>query len=445
MLSNKLKVLRGTASVADIGDLPPEDLAPDTGKPFSKSVTMRYLIAFTAFAILNTASFNVNTSVLLPQHIKDVGIANPTAALGAINSIVSFVSLIAGFVAGALSDQTRSKFGRRTPWIFWACLFTGAGMYLVGSFATTLSITITYCLMIVGQNALQTPMYAVLADRCPQGIRGTLASGFGATVIGGPIGQMIASLFLGKSYQASGFFVGAGLMIFSGLIPLLLIPREASNKDVPVVRNEDTSIVKNILETFTPPKFSTAHDFYKALTGRFFMMMSGQLIANYQLYIIESWIGQTVQQAAKTIALLSSISLVVAIIGTFISGPLSDLLKRRKIIVAFAAILNAIGFICPLIFRDTMGMALFAGFSGLGGGAYGAVDQALNTDVLPDKENSGKNLGFLNVSTTFAFTLAPLITSMIVTLTGTYEWVFITSVCGAIIGVFFIMMIKKVR
>ncbi|RDX26361.1 transporter, partial [Bifidobacterium breve] len=44
-------------------------------------------------------------------------------------------------------------------------------------------------------------------------------------------------------------------------------------------------------------------------------------------------------------------------------------------------------------------MYLYAGIAGFGYGVYSAIDQALNVDVLPNKEEAGKDLGILNLAT----------------------------------------------
>lgn len=90
-------------------------------------------------------------------------------------------------------------------------------------------------------------------------------------------------------------------------------------------------------------------------------------------------------------------------------------------------------------------MYLFAAIAGFGYAVYSSVDQALNVDVLPDPETAGKDLGILNMSTTFGQMCGPLITSFIVTSTGNYALVFPVSIACAVIGCFSILAIKKVR
>lgn len=44
----------------------PDTLSPETGEPFSRAMTARYLVAFVIFAILNCAAFVLNGNTLMP-------------------------------------------------------------------------------------------------------------------------------------------------------------------------------------------------------------------------------------------------------------------------------------------------------------------------------------------------------------------------------------------
>lgn len=432
-------------AVAD-NTVDPDAISPETGKPFSKLTVFRFLAAFVIYAVLNNAAFTINGSNLLPQHLKDVGMANPTAAFGIITSVTSLVSLFAGYIWGTMSDRTRSRFGKRTPWIFWGSIVAGIGLYLLGSFQTTLNLTLAYCFNTLGQNAIQTPMYAFLADRVPKNVRGTLSAGLGATSIGLPIGQFISSYFLGRPYQNIGFIVGGVLIALSGLLALAIIPRERSSKDAEI-RQDKT--IKDVLVTLLPPKMAGAHDFYKSCAGRFLIMTSYIMVMQYLLYILENYIGQSTIDAAKSMNRLSMFTLVVSLVGLVISGPMSDYIKRRKVPVVTGGILMIVGTLIPLFVKSTNGVIAYAIFAGLGYGVYLAVDGALNMDVIPEQakidKNTGKYIGFSNLTNTLGLTAAPMATSMIVTATGSYVLAFVGSIAATIIGIFFILTIKHVK
>lgn len=442
------KFLKADVAVGSGGNqtVNPDTISPETGRPWSKVTVWRFLIAFVCFGILNNAAFALNGSVLLPQHIKDVGIASPVAAYGIITSVTSLVSLFAGYLWGTLSDRTKSRFGKRTPWIFWGSIVAGIGLYALGLFQATWSLTAAYIFNTLGQNAIQTPMYAFLADRAPKNVRGTLSAGFGATAIGAPVGQFISSFFLGQSYQNLGFIVGGAMICFSGLIVLLITPREASSLDADIDSNVN---ITQVLKMLLPPKLAGAHDFYKACVGRFLLMTSYTMVFQYMLYILENHIGLSVLEAAKAMNKISLYTLVVSLIGLASSGPLSDRLKVRKLPIALGGLVMVIGVMSLIMFRSVNGVLGYVVLAGLGYGVYLAVDMALNIDVIPqqakDDKTTGKYVGFGNLTNTAGLMLAPAITSAVVTMTNSYNLVFVGSIVATVVGIAFILWVKDVK
>lgn len=225
----------------------------------------------------------------------------------------------------------------------------------------------------------------------------------------------------------------------SGIVAVAVWPRETASTG-----SAATGGLSDMLRSFTPPT-KGASDFYKAFFGRFTMLISYQMINAYQLYIIQDYLHLSAGEVAATVAVTNSIILVTSLLGAFLGGPISDLLLRRKVPVVLASLCFAIGVAMPWIFPSTLGMYLFAAIAGFGYAVYSSVDQALNVDVLPDPETAGKDLGILNMSTTFGQMCGPLITSFIVTSTGNYALVFPVSIACAVIGCFSILAIKKVR
>ncbi|MBT1177073.1 MFS transporter [Bifidobacterium callimiconis] len=432
-LSKEERLVAHNAAIAAADKDP--SLSPETGKPVSKSTLFRFGAGFLVFGILWMSGLGIVSSVLLPEHYKAIEGADPEALVGIVNSFTAVVSLVSNLLFGNFSDRSRSRFGRRTPWIVFGAFLGGVTLFLTGTTHNAVLLTIFYCACMFGLNCMIAPLVAILSDRVPSGVRGTMSAFYGA---GSTIGTMIGALFI--TNLIPGFAVAGVLMFLGGVVAVIIMPREQSADYLP----KEESSVKDILVSFRPPKFSTAHDFYKAFAGRFCMLVSYQMINVYQLYIIQNYIGQSVKQSAVTISVVSSIIMVVSLVGSFISGPVSDLIGRRKVPVIVASVLFAVGIAMPWIFPSSMGMYLFAGIAGLGYAVYSAVDQALLVDVLPNKEEAGKDLGILNLATTLGQMCGPIIMSAIVVNAG-YTFAFPVSIALAVIGCFFIQIIKGVK
>lgn len=415
---------------------------------FPRITFLRFAAGFLSISILWALGLSMVATVLLPQRLKDLGVDDPNALLASISAVTAVVSLVSNLIFGNFSDRTRSRFGRRTPWVVGGGLLGGITLLGVGLISSTLWLTIDYCLCMVGLNMMLAPAVAVLSDRVPEAIRGTMSTfwGVGAS-IGFPLGAIVAAAFIkNQTASTSGFVLGGLFMGISGIIAVLLWPREGSAAHLPA----PASSLTDVLASFIPPIHGAA-DFWKAFIGRFTMLLSYQMINAYQLYIIQDHLKDSgnalsAAQVAATVALTNTIIMIAGLVGGFISGPISDLLRRRKLPVIFASACFAIGVAMPWLMPTTVGMYLFALIAGFGYAVYGAVDQALNVDVLPNPDKAGKDLGILNMSTTLGQMCGPLITASVVSAQdGSYTLVFPISIASALLGCVSIMLIKSVR
>ena len=84
--------------------------------------------------------------------------------------------------------------------------------------------------------------------------------------------------------------------------------------------------------------------------------------------------------------------------------------------------------------------------TGLGFGAYMAVDLALVADVLPDKASAAKDLGVLNIAGALPFSVAPAIAPAILAIgNGSYGVLYAAAGLCAVIGAVSILPVKSVR
>jgi MFS family permease len=86
-------------------------------------------------------------------------------------------------------------------------------------------------------------------------------------------------------------------------------------------------------------------------------------------------------------------------------------------------------------------------FTGIGLGTYLAVDLALITDVLPDKENdAAKDLGVFNVASTLPQIVAPASAPVILALSGgSYAAIFLTIAVAGVLAALVIVPVKGAR
>ncbi|MEE8737786.1 MAG: MFS transporter [Bifidobacterium sp.] len=434
------KTARTNAIAADTAAIDTATIAPDTGKPMPKMSKIRFCVGFALFSMLWMTAGTSGSAVLLPQRFTGLGIGVPEVILGTMNSVGCVFALFANVIFGALSDVTHSRFGKRTPWIICGGIISAAGYAVSADSASLVGIVAGWSVVQVGVNMMIAPAVAVLSDRVPENIRGTFSAFYGgATMVGQSLGTFIGARFINNPWR--GFTIGVILFAITGIVAICIWPRErASTKQA----NTGKLTLLDIGRSFIPPSLHH-RDFYLALIGRLMLIFGWSMISGYQLYILEKYCGMGKDAAANTISIMSVITMIVFIVMSLVSGPLSDRLHKRKIIVAMGSLFIAIGIAIPWALPTGLGMILFAGISGTGYGVYIAVDQALNVDVLPDAKEAGKDLGILNLANTIGQVLAPVLVGVIVVTTGSYTLLFPIAIISVIIGAIVIMLIRSVN
>lgn len=80
------------------------DVQQEADKP---AVKWRYLFGFLAWTVLNAIAFYMTVSIMIPQRLKDIGVANPDATLGAINATCAGQA-IGSFVTSSIVTMTHN-------------------------------------------------------------------------------------------------------------------------------------------------------------------------------------------------------------------------------------------------------------------------------------------------------------------------------------------------
>ncbi|MDT0234853.1 MFS transporter [Curtobacterium sp. BRB10] len=338
------------------------------------------------------------SGTLLPALMEQVDADAKVALYGTLTSIGAVAGLVANIVFGSLSDRTRSRFGRRNPWILGGGLVATlalSAMSLVSAFPL---LVLLYVVFQVGLNALLAPLAAVLPDRVAPARRGVASAfiGFG-TLLAQSLGSVVGAAFL------SNIRVGLGLVPFVLALTTILFvvfARDSSTRHEP----KRTLTFREILVTFRVPM---DRDYLLALFGRLVLLLAFYCVVLYQYFVLQDYVGLDAAGVAGTVALSGIVLAVASGIGTLVSGPLSDWIKRRKLLVVIASLIIAAAFV-PLILWPSTGTFLgFIGAAGLAYGVYIAVDQALMSDVLPSDAEHGKDMGILNIANTAPQFIAP--------------------------------------
>lgn len=416
------------------------------GEP-SRRVPGRWIAAFAGAWFGIWMAQLTPVQLLLPEQIDAVRSGAPaaTSAEGWIGSVVAFglisgasglCALIAYPVAGALSDRTVSRFGRRRPWILGGALLFAVSLALLGLQTTYAGIGILWCLAIVGFCALSAALTATISDQVPVGQRGVASAWVSAPQAVG----IVAGLLLVTSLALGAL---GGYLAVAALLLVLVAPFLVVAPDAPLARADRPPATLRALVAGLWISPRRHPDFGWTLLGRILVNTGNALGTTLLLYFL--LFGLRRRSAEDDLVLLTLVYMAVLVVATLVCGTASDRVGRRKPFVVGAAAAQAVAALL-LAFVPDFGVALVAaGFLGAGYGAFLSIDQALATQVLPDPASRGKDLGVMNIATAVPQALAPLLGAGIVAALAGFSGLFLVSGAVTALGALAVLPIRSVR
>lgn len=433
-----MSVLDPASELAPTGTI--RSAAPLPGEPAaSPPATRRLLPSLLISSLTLFATYGGLIAILLPSQILLLDEANKEANLAIVTTVSFVFTLFAQPIAGAISDRTRSRFGRRAPWMVLGALVGAIFLFGLGSLTDILWITVFWTVIQVALNFLQAPLTTITADRFPRSRRGGASAMIGlGTQLGMTVGIMLAAQL--------GTQIGIGYATFGAAVVVITV--------VFVIVNRDWSSKEAAVEPFRWSAFFRGFwidprrhpDFAWAFAARFLLILGYFVITAYQLYLLTDYIGMDLVEAQGATVTLTLIPLIPTLAAILLSGWWSDRIGRRKVFIYASSAIMAAGLAVPLIMPDMTGMIIMSVVNGVGFGLYMSVDAALMTEVLPSEGTAaGKDLGILNVATNIPQAMSSAIALLIISSLGGYPMLFVFGIVFTIVAAVAIVPIKGVR
>jgi MFS family permease len=294
-------------------------------------------------------------------------------------------------LAGALSDRTTSRLGRRRPWLLWATLPNLIGLGLMAVAPSVALLAFAYLVVQVANNAANAPWSAIIADRVPAGQRGT-ASGWNGllAVLGTVVGALVGGLIVNKDRPLDEYRVQ--LLVMYGLIAAI----QATVVLLTAWRVRETPIATarpfgraDVARTYwvTP---SAGRDFFWVCLTRFMVQQGIWGIFFFLQYYFDDVLGLPGERTMGTQFL--PLVMLAALTTVYFAGSLSDRHGRKPLVYLSGAMMSIVCF-AFILFQSPLAVPICALCFGIGYGAYTSVDWALACDVLPDELEYGRDMG----------------------------------------------------
>ncbi|WP_394525539.1 MFS transporter [Paenarthrobacter nicotinovorans] len=429
----------GTAEDAvhvQVSTPPPADSLPPVSKGFILLLVLGLFGTYIAFVTPIAISLAIQVNALSP--------GNPEY-LGILLSIGSLAALLVGPLFGQLSDRTRSRFGRRRPWLIGGMIVGLIGLTVMGLAQSILILGVGWVIAQIGLSQAANLFGAVQADRVPEFQRGKVAglTGF-ATMVAPVIGSVMGGTVAGRPLLL--FLIpGAVMVVFVLLFAFRF--KDSDSRNLILTPLTGATVLSKYV--FNPRRYP---DFSWNWLGRFLFFSALTLNTTYTAYFFSSRLDIPVESIGGTVALIGGIGILGTMGGAIGSGFISDKLRRRKVFVLGAALLFAISAVV-LILAPSLPVLIVGSFLGnLAIGIFSAVDQALFLDVLPERETeAARFINLTQFATTIPQAVAPGLAAGLLTIgvaEGTdpnYGIVYIAAAVLAVLGGLVVLRVKSVR
>jgi len=351
----------------------------------------------------------------------------------------ALVALVSNPVFGALSDRTRSRFGRRRPWLVGGVLCGCAALAVIGLAPSINIVLLGWCLAQLAYNAVLAALVAIIPDRVPTSQRGTVVGILGVCM---PIGQIGGTYLVQQlSFNMTWVLVVPGLIGIAGVLLLVLVLPEQPRWPESAPAQAPQPVALEV----PPPR--NHRDFSWAWLSRVLFTTGSCFLQAYQPFLLIEKLGLDPADVPRLVFRSTLVGAVMVVVWSLIACRLSDRSGRRLPFVMAGSVIQGLG-LWLIAASDSYTMLLFGvGLMGVGHGFYEGVDLALVTDVLPDRDqHAAKDLGLLNIANTLPQVIAPLSAPAILAISrGDYTLMFAVAGTVAVLGAAVLIPLRNVR
>jgi MFS family permease len=437
--------VESAVSTAEAGAPPPRPSAPEEAglRPLP-------LIAYVVANLCAWSAILTPAAVTLALRVREIDPAGASASLSLVAAVGAVFGIIGNPFFGRLSDRTRSRFGMRRPWMLGGVAAGALGLTVVSVAPSVPVLVLGWAMTQLGIQALLASITAVLPDQVPQRLRGRIGGLIGmgqsaATTLGTGL------LTLNATSLTWGLLAPVGLAAVTvGFLCVVLPDRVHDGRPQPPLS------VREIASSFwsSPRRYP---DFAWTWVSRLLVFMGITILIVYQTYFLLARIGVPPASIAAVMFGVLLLENGVSIAANLISGYLSDRAGRRKVFVATAACLGAVGFAVAGMSQTLPVFLVGVTLLGAAKGVYVAVDLAMATDLLPaGRAEAAKNMGLFTIASLFPNLLAPLIAPLVLGIgaagssipgapSGNYPVLFLTGGLFMLVGALAVRPIRGVR
>ncbi|WP_035802903.1 MFS transporter [Kitasatospora mediocidica] len=371
--------------------------------------------------------------ILLPLQLERLDAAHKAGLLSWVTGVGALVAMLVNPLAGALSDRTTSRFGRRRPWVLAGALLGAAGLLLTANGHGLVAITVGWVVAQAGLNVMLAGVTAPVADQVPVGQRAVVSGWTGISQsLGLVVGAVLVTVLVGG--------ILAGYAVTAAMTVALALPFVLCFRDPVLPRELRAPFDFRTLAAgywVSPRRYP---DFGWAWLTRCLINLGNAIGTLYLLYYLTDAVHY--RSPDTGVLILTAVYTLAALATAIPSGMVSDRTGRRRALVVVSCVVMAAAALLLALLHTWPATVLAAAVLGAGYGVYLAVDQALVTQVLPAAADRAKDLGVINIANSGPQVLAPALAAPIVADLGGYFGLYLAT---ALVTLLAAVLVHRIR
>jgi len=425
---------------------PPASMEPRLGAPALSRVALARLLSLQLpMALAMYAGFQGLQQILIPVQVEALDPQRKIVNLALITTLCSVTAVLGLLTGGAASDATRSRWGRRAPWL--VAMGAASAILLVALGAQTrLAAIVALCAALwFTMNFFQAVVLAIVPDRVPARQRGLASWAFG---FAGPLGALLGVNLCALVSQKVGYASLAAILAAAAAAFVIFAredARAAPGAREPLgpaaSRRAPWRAARLLFHSFS------SRDFSLAFSSRALVFLAQYMIGGYLLYALQDYVGADHLPGGNpeiAAGILNTIRTLAGIGALVIAGWFAHRLGRRKPLIGVYAIGMAAAMLAPALSATWAGMVAYAALGGVSMGIYMSVDFAIMSLVLPNQNAVGRDIAVLAVAGAAPQFLAPALGGAAIRLAG-YQEMFVLAAIVTLIAGALAFFIKGVR
>lgn len=349
--------------------------------------------------------------ILLPLQLEHLDAAHKAGLLSWVTGVGALVAMLVNPLAGAVSDRTTSRFGRRRPWILAGALLGAGGLLLTAGQHGLVGIAAGWAVAQAGLNIMLAGVTAPVADQVPIEQRAVVSGWTGISQsLGLVVGAVLVTVLVGG--VLAGYAATAAATVALALPFVLFFPDPVLAPEARAPLNLRILVAGYWVSPRRHP------DFGWAWTTRFLINLGNAIGTLYLLYYLTDAVHYPSPDSG--VLVLTAVYTFAALLTAIPAGAISDRTGRRRAPVVVSCAVMAAAALLLAVVHTWPATVVAAAVLGAGYGIYLAVDQALVTQVLPAAADRGKDLGVINIANSGPQVLAPALAAPVVAHLGGY-------------------------